>query len=334
MRARSSAICLPACALAALASGCEAAVRPDWSTIQPVSDFARATQDVYATVFWWVLGIFVVVELLLVYALWRFRRRPDDSAVPDQVHGRTLLEISWTLAPALILFFIAIPTVQTIFIQQAPPGAADDALEVAVIGHQWWWEFVYPDLGVTTANELHVPRGRKVHLTLTSADVIHSFWAPRLGGKRDLNPGSENHITLVPDSVGDYDGQCAEFCGISHSNMRFRVFVDEPAAFDAWVAAQGPVSETDSAGFQTFLVSGCAACHAIDGTPVQGRVAPNLTHFGSRTTLAGGMIPNTPDALAGWLRDPDSVKPGALMPDLNLSEERISTLVNFLEGLK
>lgn len=334
MRDRSSAIRLAACALAILAPGCEAANRPEWSTIQPVSDFGRETLDVYAEISWWVLGIFVVVELLLVYALWRFRRRPDDSGVPAQVHGHTLIEFGWTLAPALILFFIAIPTVRTIFIQQAPPGAAEDALEIAVIGHQWWWELVYPDLGVTTANELHVPRGRKVHLTLTSADVIHSFWVPRLGGKRDLIPGSENNITLMPDSVGEYDGQCAEFCGISHANMRLRVFVDEPAAFEAWVAAQGPVSQPDSAGFQTFLVSGCAACHAIDGTPVQGKVAPNLTHVGTRTALAGGMIPNTSDALAGWLRDPDSIKPGALMPDLNLSEASISTLVAFLEELK
>ncbi len=334
MRDRFICIQLLVCLLPLLAGSCAGDAMPEWSTIQPVSDFARQTLDVYTNIFWWVLGIFVVVELVLVFTLWRFRRREGDSDVPEQVHGHTLLEIGWTIAPAMILFFIAIPTVETIFRQQAPPIAADDALEVVIVGHQWWWEIVYPDLEVETANELHLPLGRKVHLSLTSADVIHSFWVPRLGGKRDLNPGDENTISLIIDSTGVYEGQCAEFCGTSHANMRLKVFVDEPESFRAWAASQRVPAVPDSAGFQTFLVSGCAACHAIDGTPAQGRVGPELTHFGSRTTLAAGILPNTPAALAGWLRDPDSIKPGALMPDLNLNEERISTLVGFLEGLK
>ena len=334
MRDRYPVLPLLAGFAALLGIGCGAAAGPDWSTLHPVSDFARQTLDVYGIIFWWTLAIFVVVELLLLFALWRFRRRTGDPEVPEQVHGHTLLEVAWTLAPALILLFIAIPTVKTIFLQQSPPAPSENALQIAVVGHQWWWEFIYTDLGITTANELHVPMGRKVHLTLTSADVIHSFWVPRLGGKRDLNPGRENTIVFTADRAGVYDGQCAELCGISHANMRLRVFVDEPDAFTAWARAEREGAAPDSAAFRTFLVSGCAACHAIDGTPAQGRIGPNLTHVGRRTTLAGGILRNEPDAMADWLRDPDSVKPGALMPDLNLSEERVSVLVEFLEGLK
>lgn len=304
----------------------------DDATIRPISDFGRQTQAIYETVFWWTLGIFVVVELLLVFALWRYRRRGDDSEVPEQVHGHTWLEIGWTLAPAVILLVIAIPTMRTIFRQQAPPPS--DALQVTAVGHQWWWEFTYPDLEFTTANELHVPRGRTVNLTLTSGDVIHAFWIPRLGGKRDLNPGSENTIVFTADSVGVYDGQCAEFCGTSHANMRMKLFVDEPSEFEAWASLQARPARPDSAGYQTFLASGCAACHAIDGTLAQGKVGPNLTHFGSRTTFASGLLPNEREHLTGWLQDPDSVKPGALMPDLNLSEERLSNLLRLLEGLR
>ncbi len=311
--------------------GCSAA---PWATWRPVSDYGAMTRAVYGEVFWWTLGIFVVVEVLLVVALWRFRHRPDYSGAPEQVHGHTALEVGWTLVPAAILFFIAIPTVRTIFTTQGPPPPDSNPLQVQVVGHQWWWEFRYPELGITTANELHVPRGRTVYLTLTSADVIHSFWVPRIGGKRDLNPGSENHIWFTPDSGGVFEGQCAEFCGTSHANMRMRVFVDEPDSFRRWAERESAVARPDSARFLAFLTSGCAACHAIDGTAAQGKVGPNLTHVGSRTTIAGATMPNDPGHLAGWLRNPDSLKPGALMPDLNLGEDRVSTLVDLLEGLR
>ncbi|MFN2384566.1 MAG: cytochrome c oxidase subunit II [Gemmatimonadota bacterium] len=321
---------LPALLLLALV-GCDAS---QYVTLSPASDFAEKILSLYANLWWWTLGIFLVVEALLIFALLRFRRKADDTGVPDQVHGHSALEISWTLLPAAILFFIAIPTVRTIFDTQAAPAAEANALEVTVIGHQWWWEFEYPALGFSVANELHLPRGRTVNLTLRSADVIHSFWIPRLGGKRDLNPGHENQMAFTPNSVGIFDGQCAEFCGMSHANMRMRVVVDEPAVFAAWSAARQTPAPADSAGLQTFLVSGCAACHAIAGTPAQGKVGPNLSGLGGRSTLAAGMLPNTPAHLAGWLRDPDSMKPGALMPDLNLNEARIDSLVTFLESLK
>ncbi len=329
MKRRSITVTPPALALTGLA-GCGLS---DDATIRPISDFGRQTQAIYEVVFWSALGIFIVVELLLLFALWRYRRRGED-AVPAQVHGHTWLEVGWTLVPALILLVISIPTIRTIFRQQTPPPSEARALQVTAVGHQWWWEFVYPDLGFTTANELHVPRGRAVNLTLTSGDVIHAFWVPRLGGKRDLNPGSENTIVFTADSVGVYDGQCAEFCGTSHANMRIKLFVDEPAEFEGWASLQGRPARPDSAGYQTFLATGCAACHAIDGTPAQGKVGPNLTHFGSRSTFAAGLFPNERERVAAWLRNPDSMKPGALMPDLNLSEERVSSLLTLLEGLR
>lgn len=316
-----------------LIAGCGTVEAPHWSTLQPVSDFGQLLRDVYGDILWWTGGVFVVVELLLVYALLRFRSGRSDNEVPDQVHGFTALEIGWTLIPAAILFFIAIPTVRTIFEIDGPPPDPDP-LEITVIGHQWWWEFQYPELGFVTANELHVPVGRTANLTLASADVIHSFWVPQLGGKRDLNPGTENRLWFTPTEVGVYYGQCAELCGTSHANMRMRVFVDDSATFAEWVTSMQQPATPDSAGAMTFLISGCAACHSIAGTPAQGTVGPNLTNVGRRTTLASSLIPNTPEKMAAWLRAPDSVKPGALMPDLNLDDQRVQDLVEFLEGLR
>jgi len=205
------------------------------STLHPRSDFARATDVLFTEIFWWAAAVFVVVELLLVVALVRYRHREGRPATKP-MNGHTLMEIAWTLAPAVILVFVAVPTVRTIFTTtgDVPP----DALKVDVIGHQWWWEYRYPDLGIVTANELHVPLGKTVQLALTSADVIHSFWAPRLGGKRDAIPGKVNRIAFRADSMGDYSGQCAEFCGASHANMRLAVLVDSDSAFQAWVDAQ------------------------------------------------------------------------------------------------
>jgi cytochrome c oxidase subunit 2 len=320
-------------ALLPLLAGCSAIETPEWRTLRPVSDFGQHIQSVYNDLIWWTGGIFIVVELLLLYVLVRYRSKRADAEVPSQVHGFTALEIAWTLIPAAILFFIAIPTVRTIFQVQGPPPDADP-LEITVIGHQWWWEFQYPELGFVTANELHVPVGKTVNLTLTSADVIHSFWVPQLGGKRDLNPGSENRLWFTATETGVYHGQCAELCGTSHANMRMRVFVDDSATFSEWVSGMREPVAPDSAGAMTFLISGCAACHAIAGTPAQGKVGPNLTNVGGRATLAASMIPNTPETMAGWLRNPDSVKPGALMPDLNLDEQRIQDLIRFLEGLR
>ncbi|HEX7126182.1 MAG TPA: cytochrome c oxidase subunit II [Thermodesulfobacteriota bacterium] len=328
-----SGVVLPA--LTILLSGC--AGEYVQNAMDPHSDFAHTINDLFWTIIWWSIVIFILVEVLLIYAIFRFRRRPGQP-LPAQVHGNTRIEIAWTLAPALILASVAVPTVQTIFDTQAPP--AEENLQVRAIGHQWWWEFRYPQLDIVTANDLWLPRGRKVDIALESADVIHSFWAPKLGGKRDLVPGHVNHISLTPQVADLFWGQCAEFCGASHANMGFRVVVAEPAEFDRWVQdfkAPKPPDTTDplaAKGAQAFITSACIGCHRIAGTPAAGVIGPDLTYFARRHTIAAGMMPNTPENLARWLRNPPAVKPGSKMPNLNLNDETVQALVAYLGSLK
>src|SRR5262249_2542926 len=189
-------------------------------------DLARDILHVYGIITWISLGIALVVGIGLAWIIARFRVRPGAAGMPAQTRGHTLLEIGWTIAPAIVLLVIAIPTIQLIFRTQAAPPP--DAPEVRGLGHQWWWEFRYPGLDVVTANELHVPAGRPVALTLDGPDVIHSFWVPRLGGKRDVVPGRLNRLIFTAESPGDYRGQCAEFCGAPHANMGIQVAVHAP----------------------------------------------------------------------------------------------------------
>ena len=308
------------------------------STLHPRSDFARGTDALFTDIFWWAAGVFVVVELMLLVAIVRFRHR-EGRAAPRPTHGHTLMEIGWTLAPAVILVFVAVPTVRTIF---ATAGEAPaDALKVDVIGHQWWWEFRYPELALVTANELHVPLGRVVQLSITSADVIHSFWAPPLGGKRDAIPGHMTRIAFRPDSVGDYSGQCAEFCGASHANMRLRVIVDSDSGFGRWATVQlaGPAAPAPRTlaerGKAVFARSACIGCHTIQGVS-PGVIGPNLTHVGSRTTIASGLFPNDSAHLARWIADAPSLKPGSLMTRMQppLTDADIAALGAYLQSLK
>ncbi|MBI3539922.1 MAG: cytochrome c oxidase subunit II, partial [Candidatus Eisenbacteria bacterium] len=249
----------------------------------------------------------------------------------------TALEVAWTIAPALILTFVAVPTVLTIFKTQAKAPAG--SLEVKVVGHQWWWEFQYPGQKIVTGSELHVPVGRTVALSLETADVIHSFWLPIVGGKRDVVPSRTNHIWFTADSVGVFPGTCAEFCGISHANMHMKLFVDTQKDFDAWVAAQQqPPIEPDSTslagkGKAMFLEVGCAACHTISGLS-PGIIGPNLTHVGSRTSIAGSTYPNHPEYVSQWLANPQARKPGALMTNLGLKPDQIAALTAYVESLK
>ena len=308
------------------------------STLHPRSDFARATDVLFTNIFWWAAAVFVVVELLLVVALVRFRHREGRPA-PRPTHGHTLMEIAWTLAPAAILVFVAVPTVRTIF---ATAGEAPaDAVKVDVIGHQWWWEFRYQELGLVTANELHVPLGRAVQLSITSADVIHSFWIPRLGGKRDAIPGHVTRIAFRPDQLGDYTGQCAEFCGVSHANMRLRVVVDSDSGFGRWATVQlaGPAAPAPGTlaerGKAVYARSACIGCHTIQGVS-PGVIGPNLTHVGTRTTIASGLFPNDSAYLARWIADAPSLKPGSLMTRMQppLTDADVAALVAYLESLK
>ncbi len=304
------------------------------TTVAPKSDLGRQIHDLFMNISGWALFIFLVVEALLVAVVFVFRDRPGRGE-PRPVHGHLGLEIAWALVPVVIVVSIAIPTIATIFRTDASPPR--DALTVEVIGHQWWWEFRYPGLGVVTANELHVPVGRPISLDLKTADVIHSFWIPRLGGKRDLVGGKVNNLTFTVDAPGEYPGQCAEFCGLSHANMRLLVVAQSTADFDAWskglATAPAPPSGGAAKGAEAFLAGGCAACHTIRGVAA-GVVGPDLTHVASRRTLAAGILRNTPEDLARWLENPPAIKPGALMPKLPLTDEQVSALVHYLGDLK
>lgn len=319
---------------ALLVAGC---ARAPQSILDPAGPVARAQYRLFTFDVAMVTGIGVVMAFLILYAVFRFRRRGSAGGLPPQVDGNRRLEIGWTLAAVLVLVPLAVEPIKDEFALAAPlPG--QDVLQVRVVGHQWWWEFEYPDLGIVTANELHIPTGQPVQLTITSADVLHSFWVPRLGGKMDAVPGRQNKLWLQADEPGTYLGQCAELCGTSHANMRLRVIAQTAAEFEAWVRTrQNPVTQPQSdlaARGQAKFQQTCAACHTVDGTPAKGKVGPNLTGVGSRTTIAAGMLQNTDENLARWLQNPPAVKPGALMPNLNLKKEEIEALVAYLRGLK
>jgi cytochrome c oxidase subunit 2 len=321
-------------AFVVLAGGC--AWDGPMSTIVARSDFNRAILSVYALITWISLGIAAVVFGVLVLVLWRFRERPGRPQVPPQVRGHTGLELAWTFLPAVVLLFIAIPTIQVIFRTQSA-ATPRDALEVRVRGWQWWWEFRYPRLDVVTANELHLPVGRPAFLVLEGPDVIHSFWVPQLGGKRDVVPGRLNHLVLTPERAGEYWGQCAEFCGASHALMGLRVVVEEPSAFERWVAAQKapPAEPTGDAadGKAVYARSACVGCHTIRGVSA-GTLGPDLTHFGGRALFGAGLWPTTPANVAAWLKDPPALKPGTKMPNLHLSDAETRALAAYLIGLK
>ena len=431
-------------AVALAAASCEKA-HPN-STLVPHSDLGREIDFLWDRMLLLGTIVFVLVEVALVYVVWRYRRR-QDHPTPPQTHGNAMLEIAWTLIPAVILVFIAVPTVRTIFITQAQ--AAPGSLNIDVTGHQWWWEFRYPEYGVTTANEIYLPVGRTVNFRLRSADVIHSFWTPELGGKRDVVTNRTNYMWYTPDSTvaGDvWNGFCVEYCGASHANMRFRVFTVSQRDFDSWIAGQkmparfgavagptapagGPIpppqagpavttpggtqAPTQAAqaaaprvaqqsagtqsiggtqpaiprpqnpeanpgaqttvrggvaqnvstaggavapgyifpreripdyaipkapppsdlkftagltgnaarGRQVFSGAACIGCHAIAGNPMaMGVTGPNLTHIGSRSTIAAGRYPNTAAYLALWIKNARKMKPDVLMPTLGMDE--------------
>jgi cytochrome c oxidase subunit 2 len=441
-------------AAAVMFAGCAEGVYPQ-TTFEPVSEFGRLLNALFANTFWWTIGIMLLVELLILVFIFRYRERPG-APTPKPIHGHTGLEIAWTIIPAIIVLFIAVPTVGGIFATQR--AASADALQVEVIGHQWWWEFRYPQLGVVTANELVLPVGREVQLKMWSADVIHSYWIPRIGGKRDVNPqprtienerAKYNYILFNVDQPGYYLGQCAEFCGEAHAIMRTSALALNQNEFAQWARSMGgamPVSPVDPAaevqhgettaekvpgteaeergggvlgppsdtldtsdtlraapqavaapaqtppaglraptgmaptgapapGRPDFQATGpvppgsmqrlamapgeqsledvgrelittkmCVACHAISGTPMRGTLGPNLTRFGARRYLGAGARPNTMENLIAWIRHPQSIKPGTLMPGARegaagmpatgLSEDEIKAIAAYLLSLK
>lgn len=329
----SRGVAIPICLFGSVAFGLPQ------STFNVAGPVAQAQLDLFWLTFWLGVLVALIVGGVLVYVIWRFRHR-GESAPPRQVHGNTTLEIVWTFFPVVILIVIAVPTVRTIFETESRVQPIGEDLMVRVTGYQWWWAFDYPDLGITTANELHIPAGRRVVLQLVSADVLHSFWVPSIAGKRDLIPNQDNQLWFVADRPGVYYGQCAELCLGAHAYMRFRVIVQSEEGFEAWVrgfqqAAEQPLSSDPQVvrGQQLYLQKGCAGCHAIAGTAVGQPGYPNLTNFGQRLTLAAGVLPNTPENLAAWLQDPQAIKPGNYMPDLGLSDDETAALVAYLLSL-
>jgi cytochrome c oxidase subunit II len=285
--------------------------------------------------------IFAIVFTLIAYAITKFRRRSEDGAEPPQVYGSNQMEMAWTVIPVLIVLVLFMATARVIHaIEDArmPKGA----IEVTAIGHQYWWEFRYPALGIVTANELHVPVSDPSHptptfLKLLSADTDHSFWVPRLAGKTDLIPNRVNKMWIDPHDVGVYVGQCAQFCGIQHAKMLLRVYVDSPQQFAQWVQEEKrPAQSSDTAeeGRRIFETTSCINCHTVSGTVADGRFGPDLTHLMSRDTIASGAAPNTPENLKTWIQDPDAVKPGSLMPPMKLNDHDLDSLAAYLETLR
>jgi cytochrome c oxidase subunit 2 len=320
--------------------------------LQPEGPYGRKIDNLWNLVIIPATVVFFLVLGLVVITIVRHRHRPGRPD-PVQVHGNTRLEITWTIIPAALLLGVAIPTISTIFELSRDPK--DDPLKVTVSGHVWWWEYKYDGLDVVTANELHIPTGRPVRLSLISREsgfgpdaqgVIHSYWVPKLAGKQDVVPGRTNYLTIQADEPGFYPGQCAEFCGLSHANMRLAVVAHTPSEFDAWVAAQkkpAPTPAPGSAaerGLKLFIAKGCNGCHAIGGVKeAAGIQGPDLTHLKSRGRFAGYIFENTAENLRKWVADPPGMKPMAPernlgMPDLNLTDQEVDDVVAYLEMLK
>ena len=287
------------------------------------------------------VAVALLVAGLLTASLLRSRRQ-QDVAVPPQVHGHRNLEIGWTAVPALVVAILFLFTF--VAMRRGPtPGTgvpAGQQPDIEVIGHQWWWEIRYPKHGgVTTANEVHLPVGSRLLVQLNSADVQHDFWVPELGQKMDMYPNKTNYLWLEAREPGTYLGVCAEFCGTQHAWMRIRAIAQPPAEFDGWVAtqrdsAQPAGGDQAAQGKQLFARYACGNCHAIAGSEFSGQAAPALTNFSGRQTIAAGVLENTPDNLARYLRNPHAVKPGNHMPNFRLSEAEVQALVAYLEGLK
>ncbi|HEV7395762.1 MAG TPA: cytochrome c oxidase subunit II [Pyrinomonadaceae bacterium] len=286
--------------------------------------------------------IFSVVAGLLVYTIIRYRhRRGDEASEPPQIYGSNQIETAWTVLPILIVFVLILVTSRTIAdVQNRKPPTG--AVHSTVVGHQWWWEIRYPELGIVTANELHVPASsdndrQPTFLKLQSADVAHSFWVPQLNGKTDLIPNRENNMWIAPTEPGTYLGNCAEYCGTQHARMLLRVVVQTRSEFEQWVKGQQePAIEdpSEAEGRKVFFGNSCVSCHSIRGTSAKGVFGPDLTHLMSRQTLASGAAPNSHDTLRAWIRDPQQLKVGCLMPNMQISDNEVDQIIAYLETLR
>jgi cytochrome c oxidase subunit II len=306
------------------------------NALDPQSPLARAIYDlgiVSSIVF---ALIFVIVTGAITFSIFRFRTRPGEPD-PRQIQGNRKVVIAWTIIPFLIVIFLFLITLSAMNRADPPPAPSPD---LVITGHQFWWQVDYPGSGVITANEIHIPVGKPLSVQLESADVLHEFWVPKLTRKMSNVPGQPNHIWLQADKPGSYIGQCSEFCGTQHAWMRILVVADEPAQFEEWQRAQlrpaqAATTDVTAKGLAVFQTSTCINCHAIRGVAgADLRVAPDLTHVGSRKQLASGMIDNTAANMRLWLKSPQHIKPGALMPDFTLTDEQLDQLSTYLSALK
>ncbi len=321
-------------------------MHPSGNMFRPLATPARLVSDLSELTVVICLAVFFVVAGLLAFAVIRFGWREGDSkSEPPQVYGSNQVEIAWTVIPILIVFVLSMATAR-VTSEVQNHKIPKDALYVTVIGHQWWWEFQYPDFKISTANEFHVPlstmaQPKLTSLTLKSADVSHGFWVPQLAGKTDVIPNRTNSMWIDPQETGTYLGNCSEYCGTQHAKMEVRVIVDTPEQFDIWVKQQqaAAANSTLAAG-QTdanqaaFLSSACIVCHTVNGTSAMGVVGPDLTHLMSRQTLVAAEVPNTAANLREWLKDPQKMKPGNKMPTVPLTDAELNQMVAYLTTLK
>jgi cytochrome c oxidase subunit 2 len=294
--------------------------------------------------FLWVLlisaAIFMIVAVLIIVALWRGRA---NAELPKQDFGSHRAEMFWMVGPVLVVLWIAAISAKLILTMNAvpkshPPRQQTADAELTVIGHQWWWEVKYNGSGITAANEIHLPMGKKIRVKLESSDVIHCFWVPQLARKMDVIPGRENYIWIQADKPSVYQGRCAEFCGTQHAWMNFKVYVLDPQSYANWETRQKAVAaaprQPDAvAGQAIFFSQTCINCHSIQGTPATASIGPDLTHVSQRKELGGGVIENSTENLARWMKNPQAIKPGCKMPDFKFSDDQVRQIVAYLQSI-
>jgi cytochrome c oxidase subunit 2 len=303
----------------------------------PHSPEARTIANNWWLLFWMALGVYVIVMGLVLVAM--ARRKPLPPPDDLRRHDNRFIVIGGLIIPGVILGITAVETVRVANKLSPASASAEAPVQIRVEGEQWWWRVDYPDDGFATANEIHVPVDQAVDITLVSDNVIHSLWIPELNGKQDMIPGQVNHLRFTATKTGTYIGRCAEFCGIQHAHMDFIVIVDSQADYESWLAtnrqdaADVPGADAQQ-GRQIFETTSCAGCHTVRGTSAQGSFGPDLTHVGGRTALAAGALDNDDAGMARWLAETQDVKPGALMPEIDLTDEQVHALVAYLEGLR
>ncbi|UCZ51862.1 cytochrome c oxidase subunit II [Bacillus shivajii] len=320
-----------------LMSGCG---MQNLSALDPQGPVAEGQFSLIMLSLYIMIFVIVVVFVLYVIVLLRFRERPGDTHIPKQVHGNRGLEFVWTIIPIILLIILAVPNVmQTFTLADMEPGEDEEVVNVRVTGHQFWWEFEYPDYGITAGQDLYIPTDTRIMFELEASDVIHAFWVPALAGKQDNVPGITNYLWFEAPNEGVYRGKCAELCGEGHAWMDFRVIAVDPDTFDTWVQnmeeppahVTEPQSEVAVEGRQVFEQN-CISCHAVGEEG--GNLGPNLTNYGERDVLAGFLDPND-ENLEDWLRYPQELKPGNEMPGFDhLADDEMNALIEYLNDLK